>query len=81
MPGWKKGGLSGKGADDILCPMFHAHNDRNILCEGHVPDTRAEIKFRSTAQKNQHEKIFCEGCYKKCEHYISVMHFRWEEDK
>lgn len=84
MPGWKndvKDGLSGKRADYILCPLFHAHSEKSILCEGEVPETRTEIKFKGVSQKCQQQKIFCEGCYQKCEHYIAVKHFRWEDDK
>ena len=81
MPGWKKDGLSGKSADYILCPFFHAHGDRTILCEGNIPDTRSEVKFKNKVEKNQHQTIFCEGCYNKCEHYLSVIHFQWKEEE
>ena len=81
MPGWKKGDLSGKAAQFILCPLFCAHSERKILCEGHIPNTRTEQQFKTKGEKTQQQTIFCEGCYKKCEHYISVMHFRWNEDE
>ena len=82
MPGWKKGGLSGRGADHILCPCFRAHSDREILCESHVPDSKTIlIKFDSEHKKKQQQHIFCEGCYTRCEHYRSVQHFKWPDDE
>lgn len=79
MPGWKKDGMTGRGADDILCPFFRAQSEKAILCEGHIPDTRVEIKFNTKSEKNKQQEIFCEGCFKKCEHYITVSHFKWNE--
>jgi hypothetical protein len=82
MPGWKKGGLSGRGADHILCPCFRAHSDREILCESHVPDSKTILmKFDSEHKKKQQQHIFCEGCYTRCEHYRSVQHFKWPDDE
>ena len=81
MAGWKKGGLSGRGADHILCPYFKAHSEREILCESHVPDSKSILmKFDSEHKKKNQQRIFCEGEYKRCEHYLSVKHFRWDED-
>ena len=80
MPGWKKDGMSGRGANHIKCPYYIAHSDREILCEGHIPDSRITIKFRSDKQKAQQQHIFCEGCFERCEHYLTVKHFRWEDD-
>ena len=80
MPGWKKDGLTGRGSDDIICPFFQAHSEKAILCEGHIPDTKTEIKFKTKGEKNKQQEVYCEGIYKKCEHYIAVMHFRWPED-
>ena len=56
MAGWKKGGLSGRGADHILCPYFKAHSEREILCESHVPDSKSILmKFDSEhKKKTQH---------------------------
>jgi hypothetical protein len=25
-------------------------------------------------------KMFCEGCWDRCEHYLSWKHFNWEDD-
>ena len=82
MPGWKKTGLSGRRTDYILCPFFRAHSEKEILCESHVPDSKNIIlRFDSEKKKRQQQEIFCEGCYKRCEHYISVQHFRWTEEE
>lgn len=81
MAGWKKGGLNSRGADHILCPYFKAHSEREILCESHVPDSKSVVlKFDSEHKKKTQQRIFCEGEYKRCEHYLSVKHFRWEDD-
>jgi len=81
MPGWKKAGPSSRQSDYILCPFFRAHSDREILCEGHVPDSKTVIRFDSAGKKKQQQTIFCEGCYERCEHYQSVSHFRWEDEE
>ena len=80
MPGWKKDKLSGRGSDDIRCPYFHAHSGREIKCESHVPDSRIVIRFDSEKTKSQQQHIYCEGNYKRCEHYIAVTHFRWPDE-
>lgn len=82
MPGWKKtkGDLSGRSAQFILCPYFKAHSEKAILCEGIIPDTRSEQRFERAADKKTQQEVFCEGCYEKCEHYLAVKHFRWEDE-
>lgn len=80
MPGWKKDGLSSRGSDYILCPFFRAHSEKEILCEGHVPESTNVIRFKSVGEKNKQQTIFCEGCYQRCEHYRAVEHFKWTED-
>ena len=81
MAGWKKDGLSGRGATYILCPYFKAHSEREILCESHMPDCKSVLfRFDSAEKKKNQQHIFCEGCYKKCEHYRSVKHFKWEDE-
>lgn len=72
--------MSGRGADHIKCPFFRAHSGREILCESHVPDSRVTIRFDSEKAKNIQQHIYCEGNYKRCEHYIAVRHFRWEDE-
>ena len=83
MPGWKKekGALSGRAAQFIRCPYFLAHSERAILCEGVIPDTRAEHKFQSKAEKATQQQLYCEGNYEKCEHYLSVLHFNWKDEE
>ena len=83
MPGWKKekGALSGRSAQYIRCPYFIAHSERAILCNGVIPGTRTEHKFKYAAEKTKQQNIFCEGCYEKCEHHIAVKHFNWEEEE
>jgi len=81
MPGWKKDGLSGRAADYILCPFFRAHNEKEILCEGHVPGSKTIIRFNTVAEKKKQQTIFCEGCYERCEHFQAVKHFTWPDDE
>lgn len=81
MAGWKKNGLSGRGADHILCPFFRAHSAREILCESHIPGSKSVlIRFDSEHKKIKQQRIFCECEYRKCEHYLSVKHFMWEDE-
>lgn len=69
---------SGTGA--IGCPYFVAHGNRDIMCEGIIEGSRTVTKFRSAEEKTFHQETFCEKCWKKCEIYASVKHFRWDDE-
>ncbi len=76
------------GADYVLCPYYIAESakhqgngGREIICRGLIPDARDCVRFRTPAQKEFHKHTFCEGCYRRCERYISITHWLWDEDE
>lgn len=83
--GRNSSGTAGYG-DDVRCPFFVAYGDpqrdaRSILCEGDVPDTKSKMIFKGKTQRDFHAKVYCEHGYKRCEHYLSVMHHQWNDDQ
>lgn len=66
--------------ENVLCPLFKSFTEHTIRCDSHVPDSNAiEIRYRDTKKCNTQRKIFCEGCWERCEHYRSWYHMRWED--
>ena len=66
--------------ENILCPLFKAFSPNTIRCESHVPDSNAiEIRYRDTRKCDTQRKLYCEGNWKRCEHYLSWKHMRWED--
>ena len=76
----KKRSITTSGERYILCPLFRAHGATEIMCEGVVPETNSCIRFRNSAEKEWHRKTYCECKYKKCEQYLSVIHWQWPEE-
>ena len=64
----------------VLCPLFKSFSPNTIRCESHVPDSNAvEIRYRDTRKCDLQRKLYCEGNWKRCEHYLSWKHMRWED--
>ena len=69
------------------CPFFVAYGLKGtgdqacIVCEGEIPDTQTKVMFKDREQMEMHCKIYCEQNCSRCEHYISVMHHRWQDDE
>lgn len=69
------------GSGGILCPFYIAQGSTDIICEGTVPETTCTQRFKYKTDKQRQQESFCEGCFKRCEHYIAVMHFKyWDEE-
>lgn len=68
------------GADYVKCPFFRGHEKNCILCESCIAANDVH-KFKTAAEKDWHKETFCEKEYKKCMHYITVMHWDWPEDE
>ena len=49
-------------------------------CEGITEDCFTRIVFKSEEKKKEHEKIFCNACYKNCEIYRMLMKKYDDED-
>ena len=68
----------------VLCPLYKS-NDFNhswIRCESHIPDSQiVEIRYANTHRCEEQMHIFCEGCYKRCEHYRAWKHLKWMDEE
>ena len=78
-------GYRATSGDCVLCPFWIAYGDprsdaRSIICEGDIPDSRCKTIFKGMTQRDFHAKTYCENHYKRCEHYISIIHHRWQDD-
>ena len=65
----------------VLCPFFIAHGKREIVCEGLIDACTCVRKFRNCEDKEFQKKTYCEQEYQRCEHYLSVMHWKWSDDE
>lgn len=65
----------------VICPLFVAFTDNELKCHPHVPEATTTILRYSnkTACWNQ-RKLYCEGNWKRCEHYIAWKHLMWEDE-
>ena len=66
-----------QGSGGILCPFYVANGSMDIICQGIIPDTTNQIRYKIKTDKITQQKAFCEGCYKRCEIYIAIQHFRY----
>lgn len=64
----------------ILCPFFKSHGSREIICEAEIEGCVCGIRFDTGEKKEWFKQCYCEKEYKRCEHYLSVMHWKWEEE-
>lgn len=66
--------------EKVLCPCFRATGKCEIWCESHVPESnQVVIKYRNAEAQKKQIKLYCECNYKRCEHYLSVKHMKWED--
>lgn len=65
---------------NICCPFFEAHGKIEIVCEGVITETQNLTRFRTEKDKAFHQATYCEGNYKRCEIYNSIMHWKWPEE-
>ena len=68
------------GTKHIQCPFFVAHNSTEIVCEGIIEGCRCCMKFKEAELKHFHQETFCENQFKRCEMYLSIMHWKWPEE-
>lgn len=67
-------------AEYVLCPLFREFTKNTIRCESHVPDSNTiEIRYRDVKKCETQKKLYCEGNWKRCEHYLAWRHMRWED--
>ena len=64
---------------DIRCPYYKWDNGKNrISCEGIIPDS--QIQNRRPTDLAAQVRIFCTGCYEKCE-VAAVLEQRYKEEE
>ena len=75
-------GEGNRAGESILCPLFVSFTENEIRCSPHVPEASATIlRYADRSACRQQRKTYCEGCWKKCEQYLSWKHFNWEDDE
>ena len=68
----------------VLCPLFKSfQTEKNeIRCASHVADASSVVlKYKNVKACETQRKVFCEGCWYRCEHYRSWKHMRWEDEE
>ena len=75
-------GEGNRDGENVLCPLFVAYSENEIRCHALIPDSSATIhRYGDRRACWGQRKMYCEGNYKRCEHYLSWLHFRWEDDE
>lgn len=60
---------------DVVCPFWHWYDERalKISCEGGKGIHIHILKCQSKAKWEFHRQRFCEGEYKECPYYKTIM--------
>lgn len=61
------------GADDVVCPFFLAHGQKEIICEACVRGARNILRFRSRAGKQRYMRDECEQQHCTCRLYLMMI--------
>ena len=71
-----------RDSEYILCPLYRCYTSNTIRCESHVPEADVmELKYWDAKKCEKQRKLYCEGNWKRCEHYISWKHMNWIDDE
>ena len=74
-------GTGNREGEYVLCPLFISFTDNELRCESHVPDANATIMRYAEKEKcRTQRRLYCEGDWRRCEHYLAWKHFRWEDE-
>ena len=74
-------GEGNRAGENVLCPLFVAFTENELRCSPHMPEAAATIIRYSDRQACwSQRKLYCEGNWKRCEHYLAWKHFNWEDD-
>lgn len=68
--------------ESVLCPLFKAYTQNSIICESHVPDSiTIQIRYGTESRKCETQRrLYCEGNWKRCEHYLAWRHLKWIDE-
>ena len=59
------------------CPYYKYERQSVIYCEGQDENSSIHMAFSSSGLKKQHEKLYCQNCWKKC--VIAMAHnLKWD---
>ena len=74
-------GEGNREGEYVLCPLFVAYTDNEIRCKPHIPEASATLhRYSDRDACKRQRNMYCEGCWERCEHYLSWKHFAWEDD-
>lgn len=73
-------GYANINGENIVCPCYKAQSSTELWCESHVPEaSMTVIRYRSTSALKKQIEIYCKENYKRCEHFLSVKHMKWDD--
>lgn len=62
------------------CPLHVAFRDDAIICRSAMPDSTGTVHQYREKEALDQIRIFCCGCFERCEHYRAWKHFMWEDE-
>lgn len=71
-----------KAQADVQCPFFKFDEEKKkrIVCEGFVDKSSLALIYCRKRDYETQLRVFCCDHYKKCEVYLSLMRYKYEED-
>ena len=71
-----------KGKVDAQCPFFRFDEvkKKRIVCEGFVDGSNVALIYCRTLDYETQLSVFCCEHYKKCEVYLALMKYKYEDD-
>ena len=64
--------LSSLWESQIGCPFYRSDEKRKIVCEGVGEAEAIVLRFRYTQERDKQIRLFCAGCYERCEIFRMV---------
>lgn len=63
------------------CPFYRARSEREVHCEGLLPESIAIHRFRSRTDCKQQLTIYCCEHFRQCEVYRSIMAEKYSDSE
>ena len=64
--------MSSLWESQIGCPFYRNDERNKVICEGCGEAEAIVLCFRYTQERNKQIRLFCAGCYEKCEVYRMI---------